>query len=85
MSAGRHPGGDVVDFFVRKIVLARSEHLSEAADNVEWRTYFVIYILNEDSLATVGFEFELGGIGQLVVVLLEFSISTIDVADRLGK
>ena len=78
-----HAGGDVIHLFVRNTVETGSKNLCKATDDVKRRTYFVVHILYEGSFTTVGFEFQLGGIGQLVVLLLQFFVDTFYVADHL--
>ena len=42
-----HTGGNVGDLLCRQSVETRRENLRKTADNIEWRPYLVVHILDE--------------------------------------
>ena len=75
-----HHIGDALRLFLGQIVLALLQHLSEAHDDVEGRTYLMGHVLDEERLLTVGLLGQFAGTSQFLVTTSALVVHLLDLA-----
>ena len=80
-----HAVGDILYFFGWQYLVVVGKELREAADDVKWCTNFVIHILDESHLLSVGLHLQFVGLCQLVVLELQFVIILADGVNTMGQ